>query len=284
MMDDGERIRLDAQYNNRARVANFQEHLDAWAQQSAAFRRLAGGTLDVAYGPGERQAVDVFRPAGEAAAPLLVFIHGGYWQALDRKRFSYVARPFFERGAATAIVGYDLAPAVRVTDIVAQIRRALVFLDRARADLGIDGSGFVIAGHSAGGHLAAMALATDWQRLAARDGLIRGVVALSGLFDLEPIRRCYLNDVLGLDEAEARRLSPVHLPPPRAAVPVLIAVGGAESEAFLDQSARYARCLSQSINSVEHRVEPGLDHFQIAGRFGESGHPLVERTLAMLGR
>ena len=283
-MPDDERAWLDAQYNNRARVPNFQDHLDAWSRDSAAFRAGDRALLDLAYGPGERQAVDLFLPDSASPAPLLAFIHGGYWQALDRKLFSYIARPFAERGVATAVLGYDLAPTVMVGDIVDQVRRALVFLHEKGGTLRIDAARIVVAGHSAGGHLAAMALATGWDALGVREDLIRGVVALSGLFDLEPIRRCYLNDVLRLDQAEARRLSPIHLPPQSREVPVLIAVGAAESEAFLEQSASYAGHLGHYMKTVDHRVEAGLDHFQMVGRLGERGDPLVELTLAMFAR
>ncbi|HEX6143685.1 MAG TPA: alpha/beta hydrolase [Geminicoccaceae bacterium] len=283
-MDPRERAELDAQYNNRARVPDFQRHLDACARDSEVFRaRAAGALLDLAYGAGGRQAVDLFPPPGSGgAAPLLVFIHGGYWQGLSRKDFSYVAAPFVARGAAVAVVGYDLAPEVEVGTIVEQIRAALIFLQREARGLGLDTGRIVVSGHSAGGHLAAMALATDWVARGGPADLLAGVVAISGLFDLEPIRRCYLNDVLGLDEAEARRLSPIRLDLP-ADVPVVVAVGGAESEEFLRQSQVYVEHLKSHLKKVEHRVENGLDHFTIVRRFGEPGHPLVGRTLGMLG-
>lgn len=282
-MTDAERAKLDAQYNNRLRVPAFQDHLDSFARDSAAYRAHGPALLDCAYGSSERQAIDLFRPTGGRPAPLMVFIHGGYWQALDRKVFSYVARPFVDRGAAVAVPGYDLAPAVSVGEIVEQIRRALLFLHREAGNLGVDGARIVVTGHSAGGHLAAMALATDWRAFATPADLIRGMVALSGLFDLEPIRRCYLNEVLGLDQADAQRLSPINLARPTTPVPVLIAVGGGESEAFLEQSGAYANYLRRSTSSIEHRVEPGLDHFEIVRQFGTAGQPMVERTLAMLG-
>lgn len=282
-MTPEERAWLDAQYNNRARVPNFQAHLDAWSEDSAAVRGAPGAILDIAYGESERQAIDLFRPP-HGRPPLLVFIHGGYWQALNRKLFSFVARPFVAAGVAVAVIGYDLAPEVRIGGIVGQIRRALVFLHRQGPALEIDADRLVVSGHSAGGHLAAMALATRWQEFAAAPNLVRGVVALSGLFDLEPIRQSYLNEVLGLEPDEIGPLSPIHLAPESGPVPVLVAVGGAESEAFLEQSRRYADHLRQHGQAVEHRIEAGLDHFEIAGRFGRAGHPLAERALVMLER
>jgi arylformamidase len=282
-MEGRSRAWLDEQYDNRKRVPDFQTHLDAWARDSGDLRRRGPAMLDVAYGETKRQAIDLFRPDGSTPAPLMAFIHGGYWQALDRKDFSFVARPFLASGVACAIIGYDLAPSVSVGEIVEQVRAALVFLHRERVSLGVEASRILVAGHSAGGHLAAMALATDWTERGAPRDLIRGVVALSGLFDLEPIRQCYLNEVLGLEPAEARAQSPNHIPV-ESEVPVLVVVGGAESEEFLDQSARYVSHLKNYVRSVEHRVEAGLDHFQIVGRFGMSDEPVVQRALAMLGR
>ena len=146
-----------------------------------------------------------------------MFIHGGYWQALDRKDFSFVAERLVEAGAAVALVGYDLAPAVDMDTIVGQIRAAIAWLYRNADAHGFDPDRICLAGHSAGGHLAAMALATDWTAFGLPADLVKGVCAISGVFDLEPIRLCYLNEVVRLDAEQARRNSPVLLPPQTAA-------------------------------------------------------------------
>jgi arylformamidase len=272
MIEASDRATLDAQYNNRALVPDHQRHLDAFARDSAALREVAEARLDLAYGDGPKQAIDLFLPPACGDAPLLVFIHGGYWQGLDRKDFSFVAKPFLAAGTAVAVIGYDLAPAVDMDRIADQVRDALIWLHRHGAAHGAHGDRLVVTGHSAGGHLTAMALATDWERLGAPGDLIAAGAPISGLFDLEPIRRCYLNEVLGLDPAQAARLSPLHLPP-HGKAPVLVTVGGDESEAFLDQSARYAAHLQGGGIDVAHAVQPGLNHFTVVRALADPSNP-----------
>lgn len=283
MTDRSERDALDAQYDNRARVPDFQEHVDRFTAESAALREEADCRLDLAYGGGPNQGIDLFLPAGRRGAPLLVFIHGGYWQSRDRKDFSFVARPFLDSGIAVALIGYDLAPAVRVEEITEQVRDALVWLHGNAPDHGCDAGRLTVTGHSAGGHLTAMALATDWTARGAPAGLIAAAAPISGLFDLEPIRRCYLNDVLGLDADEAARQSPVRLGAPVGAR-MMVTVGGDESEAFLDQSAAYTAHLRDAGLEVVHEVQPDLDHFTVVGALADPTNAvtrwLIDATLA----
>ena len=234
-----ERAALDAQYNLRAAVPEHLTYFARYERESAALRAHWPGRLDLAYGPTARQAIDLFLPS-EGPAPLLVFIHGGYWQSRDRKDFSFVAGPLLERGAAIALLGYDLAPQVRMDAIVAEIRAGLAWLYRHAPAHGCDPARLYIAGHSAGGHLAAMALATDWRTFGLPEDVLKGVCAISGMFDLEPISRCYLNEVVGLDEGEARRNSPIHLTL-HGRCPVIVAVGELETKAFMSRAGRLPR-------------------------------------------
>jgi arylformamidase len=276
-----ERAMLDAQYNLRAAVPEHLTYFARYEAESAALRARRPGRLDLSYGPTPRQAIDLFLP-GTSGAPLLVFIHGGYWQSRDRKDFSFVAAPFLERGAAVALIGYDLAPAVRMDAIVAQIRAGLAWLYRHAPDYGCDARRLYLAGHSAGGHLVAMALATEWRTSGLPEDLIKGVCAISGIFDLEPIRRCYLNDVVGLDADEARRNSPIHQAL-HGRCPVIVAVGELETRAFHEQSRDFAARLERDGWPRQLLVQPGVDHFGIVMSLSEPDAPLVREIARQLG-
>jgi len=280
---DPDRATLDRNYNLRAAVPEFQTWFDRYAATSAGFRARWPGRLDLGYGEGPRQAIDLFLPAAAARPPLLAFIHGGYWQSRDRKDFSFMAEPLVAAGAAVALIDYELTPADTMDRIVAEIREALAWLHRHAACQGFDPERIHVAGHSAGGHLAAFAIATIWQAAFGLPAdLIKGAVAISGIFDLEPIRRCYLNDVLQMDEAEARRDSPLHLPLGRPC-PVVVAVGEHETQAFHEQSRAYAGRLEAAGWPGVLMTEPGLDHFAIVMTLGEAGAPLVQAILRQLG-
>ncbi len=278
-----DRATLDRNYNLRAAVPEFQSWFDRYAATSAAFRARWPGRLDLRYGDGPGQAIDLFLPGAVARPPLLAFIHGGYWQSRDRKDFSFVAAPLVAVGAAVALIGYDLAPAVTMDRIVAEIRDGLAWLHRNGAGQGFDPERICVAGHSAGGHLVAMALATDWQaEFGLPADLVKGATAISGIFDLEPIRRCYLNDVLRMDEAEARRNSPLHLPL-GCPCPVVVAVGERETGAFHEQSQAYASRLGAADWRCALITEPGLDHFAIVMTLAEPGAPIVQAIGRQLG-
>jgi arylformamidase len=279
---------LDANYNLRAAVPEHPAWFERYATTSAAFRARWSGRLDLAYGDSPRQVIDLFLPQGPQtsqppAPPLLVFIHGGYWQAFDPKAFSFVAERLVEAGAAVALVGYDLAPAADMDTIVGQIRHAIAWLYRHAGTHGYDGGRICLAGHSAGGHLAAMALATDWKAAFGLPAdLVKGVCAISGVFDLEPIRLCYLNEVLGLDAEQARRNSPVLLPP-QTRCPVVVTVGERETEAFHRQSSAYAEALRRANLACDLVVQPDLDHFAIIMAMTDAANPGVRAICAGLG-
>lgn len=273
---------LDAQINLRARWPDHEEWFARWASESAAFRAEAGGRPDLAYGPTPGQTLDLFLP-GTGPAPLVAFIHGGYWQALDKSDFSYLGRRFLERGVAYASLNYDLAPETRIGEMVGQIRRALAWLAAESGALGLDPGRIQVAGHSAGGHLAAMALATDWQ---ASHGLTRPPVsaacAISGVFDLEPLSLCYQQPVLQIDAATLQDMSPLRLRPAPGAR-LVCAVGGEETDEFLRQQAALEAAWSAAGAAVEASVLEGHSHFSICDVLLDAGHPLTARLLALAG-
>jgi arylformamidase len=261
---------LDAQYDLRAAVPRFSEHAAGWATRSAAASRAHACRLDIAYGEGAAETLDLF-PAAAPAAPLLVFFHGGFWRAQDKRDFLYLAPGFLSRGIAFASVNYTLAPAASLDQIVDQSRRAVAFVVQNAVGLGIDRERIFVAGHSAGGHLTAMLALTDWRARGLAGDPIRGGCAISGVFDLEPVRLCYLNATLGLDPAAARRNSPLHVleTAPQTVPRLLFAVGGNETAEFQRQQAEFTDAWRRRGLGLSVVAQPGEDHFSIMDRFAE---------------
>lgn len=270
----------DREYNARAMIPDHPAIFARWARVAQDVRAHAHARLDLAYGSSPKQSLDFF-PAAHADAPLFVFVHGGYWRSLDKSDFSWIAPPFVERGVAVAMLNYDLLPAVSVHTIVLQVLRALEWLWRESETLGFDPSRIVVGGHSAGGHLAAMsacALWPQWDPDLPAD-LVAGVVSVSGLYDLEPLRHTtFLGPDLALDEAGAFRASPAWMTPATGA-PVVTAAGGLESESFKAQSALLAQRWPRNV--VADLPMPGRNHLTVVDALAEPGNPLFEAALGL---
>ena len=274
---DYDRAGLDAQYFLRARVPEHPEYFRRWAEDSAAVRRTRPCQLDIPY-DGER--LDLF-PAERRPAPCLLFIHGGYWQALDKSDFSFLVPAFQDAGVAVAVVNYTLAPKAGMDEIVRQNRAAVAWLQRNAREYGLDPARIHVAGHSAGGHLTAMVLATDWSAFGLDRNPVRGACAISGLYDLEPIRLCYLNDVLGLDALGAERNSPIHHLP-KQSPPLILSVGTGETDEFLRQQEAFAAAWRGAGLALEIADQPGDHHFAVVGRLGESQGPLHRAVMRQI--
>lgn len=256
----------EAEYDNRARVPEHPEIIAGWARDAAAFR-AAHSPRDVAYGPGERQRMDVFRPEQERSRATVMFVHGGYWQALDRSYFSHLAAGLLAHGVAVVVPSYRLAPQARIGEIVEDVRAAV----RETARLGRP---VVVAGHSAGGHLAACMLASSWPV----PGLVPAAYAISGLFDLAPLLHTKVNGALGMDDAEARAASPLHLPPP-AGLTLDAVVGGLESAEYHRQTRTIAE--TWAAHGVHTRAEaiPGRNHFDVIAPLADPDSEMVARLV-----
>ena len=273
---DFDQAGLDAQYNMRERVPSFPEFVERWAVDSQHVRALSSSRLDLAYGARPRERLDLF-PCGRGGAPLHVFIHGGYWQAMDKEHFAYVAEGLRPHGFDVAALEYTLAPEVSVAEIVDQCRTAIGWLWRQAAELGFDRDNITVSGHSAGGHLTAMLLLTDWTAWDAElpAAPLRGGLAISGLYDLEPIRLSYLNKVLGLDAASARAVSPLHQLGAAAPPPLLVAVGGDETDEFKRQQADFLDAWSDRGFAGRDISMPGTNHFSVVDALGQADSALV---------
>ncbi|MCG8594075.1 MAG: alpha/beta hydrolase [Kiloniellales bacterium] len=277
-----DQAQLDAQINLRARWPEHEAYFARWAKESAAFRAERTGQLNLRYGATTGQTLDLF-PAAEGPAPLIAFIHGGYWQALDKSDFSYLGAAFLDHGIAYASLNYDLAPDTGIGEMVAQIRRAFGWLQAEAPGLGLDPRRIVALGHSAGGHLAAMASATDWRAaFGLREPALAAAGSISGIYDLEPMRLCYQQPVLQIDPETVRDMSPLRIAPPPGAR-LVCAVGGEETEEFRRQQAAFAADWRRQGAELEALVIEGQSHFSILDLLLAPEHPLTAGLIALTG-
>ena len=273
------------EYNARAMVPAHADHISHWSAASKKVREVEPCFLDIPYGSGPGQTLDLFPMQGGARGdvPLLVFIHGGYWRSLDKSDFSYVAPPFTHAGAAVAVINYRLVPGVPLEEVVRDTLMAVTWCYLHAGHYGANPHHLYVAGHSAGGHLAAMMLAAQWPRWhgALPPEVVRGALAVSGLYDLEPLRYAeFLNSDLKLDAKRALAMSPALMPPATHA-PLITAVGGNESSEFKRQN----QFLAQQWKSVflQDVPMPGFDHFSICTDFGNRDSALVGAMLDLMG-
>lgn len=279
---------FETQYNNRARVANSAGILARWAEASALVRARAPCRLDLRYGCGPRQTLDVFMPHPAFAggfAPVLVFIHGGYWRAMDKSDHSFLAGAFTDEGALVIVPNYDRCPDVGIDRIAMQLTEAIAWAWRHAADHGGDPNRIVLVGHSAGGHLAAMLSCCDWKRV-GRDlprRLVQGAMSVSGLHDLEPLRRApLLQRDLRLDAASVRRLSPARFPAPAAPQALFAVCGELESEEFQRQTRLIRTAWGARAVPVCETL-PGFNHFTVLHDLADPQGRAHQRARQLLG-
>ena len=268
----------ETEYNNRARVPEHPGIIEGWQADAAAYRATALCELDVSYGEGERQLYDLFKPDNIRGNALVMFIHGGYWQALDRSHFSHMARGLNRLGLPVAVVGYDLCPQVELGHIVWELQQAAAALWR-RFGLPV-----VATGHSAGGHLSACALATDWKNVDPDlpDQLVPAAYGISGLYNLKPLTETSLNKALGLSMEAAELESPLFWPAP-ARLTMDAVVGAAESSEYLNQSRRIVDIWGLEGVTTRYEEIPGANHFTVIAGLTEPENPMTRRIAALAG-
>ncbi len=263
----------DLGLNNSVAVAGSLEMVTGWERRSGEMRKRFPDTIDLRYGPRERNRIDFLKAAD--GAPTLLFIHGGYWQMRSKEVFTVVAEGPMAHGINVALIGYTLAPDATLDEIVAEIHAGIGFLSGQLPALGAAKDGIVVSGWSAGGHLTAMALSHP---------KVRAGMAISGIYDLEPIRHSYLNEKLRADEAISRRNSPM-LQEGGPLKPLSLVVGSAELPLLRKQTADFAGHRAKYGLPVTYEEMPGADHFTIMhemmspkGRITTLIRQLFERT------
>ncbi len=273
---------LEREYSPRLLVDDLQPYLDRYAELSEAARAQLAVERNVAYGATPEEVLDYF-PAASRTAPVQVFIHGGYWRALGKDESSFAAPAFVRAGAGFVALNYALAPKARLDEIVRQCRSAIAWLYRNASRFGGDPGRIFVSGSSAGGHLVAMLLATEWAGdLGVPDDVVKGGCAVSGIFDLEPILQCAVNETLHMDLAEARRNSPAFLVR-RSSSSLVVAWGERETAEWKRQNIAYAGQW-RSVNGACEAVEiPGRNHFDVIVDLGDPESRLGRLALAQMG-
>jgi arylformamidase len=270
-------VNYEVEYNNRARVPENPAIIAGWSRDAAAYREAHQADLKVIrYGTGERNRIDLF--SGDGVGAIVVFIHGGYWQALDGSFFSHLASGLNAHGIDVAVPSYDLCPAVSVAEIVGQMRAA----SRELAKLGRP---LVVSGHSAGGHLAACMLATDWRAFDASlpAQLVTAAYAISGLFDLRPLVSTSINTALKLDDVSARAVSPLFWKSPSHGTLDAV-VGGNESAEYLRQSRTIVDGWNAAGIATRFAAIPDANHFTAIAPLADPNSPMTLRLKQLAGR
>ncbi|WP_291131279.1 alpha/beta hydrolase [Hydrogenophaga sp.] len=282
---------LEREYNNRARVPEHAVHFERWARDSAQARARGPALLDVSYGHGAGETLDIFRAprkSGTPPAPVLVFIHGGWWRSLDKSDHSFIAPPFAQQGACVVVPNYALCPAVTIPDITLQMVRALAWVYRHIGAHGGDPDRITVVGHSAGGHLAAMMLACDWS-MVGDDlplALVKNALGMSGLYDLEPVMQTPSVQVsLQLTAQQVAMASPARLPAPRVRDgrgEFTAVVGAEESGEFLRHNRLIQQAWGEQAVPVCEALK-GLNHFSIVDALANPKQRLHKTVRALLG-
>ncbi len=274
----------EAHFNPRIAVPSADTYLENAARAAAAAReRLASDShFDVRYGSGTKQTVDILKgPSSGQDAPLVVFIHGGYWRALDKDDHTHLALPFVDAGAVFLNLNYDLCPDVTVSTIAKEIRAGLIWAARHAGGYGGDPNRIFLYGHSAGAHLAGMMMTETFPPEAIRPEQVRGVFAISGIYEPEVARTLPVNEEIGLDAAEAARNNVLQRTPQHS-WPTLVAVGEAEPAGWVEQSRAFEALLRAQGIPVEFITAADCNHFSFLEILSDSNHPLVTNMVQRL--
>ena len=271
---------LEYQYNPRVSVPEFPELSKMRAAQARKVRESARSWLDVPYGKSLREKLDIYA-ADKRGGPVFVYLHGGYWRGGSKEDNCSFAPTFTARGVTVVLVEYDLCPQVTVSDIVAETRSAVAWVYRNIASYGGYPGKIYLAGSSAGGHLTAMALANDWEKQTLPRDIIKGALAMSGVYDLDMVMRISVQEEVRLTPDLVRENNPF-LHPPLARCPILVAVGGAEPKGWQQMSEDYFNFCKARGLSAEYLVVPGANHYTLPEGLADEKSPLTRAMLRQM--
>lgn len=274
---------IDLEYNLNLTVPDLGYWIEWYSRESVITRRKLDCTLDVRFGPTVDETVDIF-PAKEQGAPMLVFIHGGYWVVCSSKDYSYVANGLVDRGINVVVTNYSLCPKVSIPEITRQSRAAIAWLYREAPNYDMDPSRIFVAGHSAGGHQVGMLLSTDWQgEYGVPDDVVKGGITISGIFDLHPLKYSYLQPRIMLTHEVILRQSP-YLNIPSSGPPILVSFGEEETAEFHRQSTDYLQAWRANGLQGELLVQEGKHHFSAIEDFNDPESTLCKSIIHFIDR
>jgi len=271
----------EGQYNLRERHPDFGNYIEQWRKNSERARRDLPCKLDLPYGNDPNTSLDIF-PQAKGLNPVCLFIHGGYWRAMDKELFSYPAMGLSNAGVVFVSINYALAPDISLDGIVKQCQEAVLWIYRNAESFGGDPDRIHISGHSAGGHLTAMMLSTNWSERGVADLKLASGIAISGMFDLVPLIETSINNELRLNRDAALRNSPIKFLPEHCP-PLLAAVGAGETDEFLRQSREYVEAWKGKGGQAQFMPISDFHHFDVVLEMGRTGSELNDAVLAQLG-
>lgn len=261
------------QLNLRLCHPDYQRFLDINTRESQRVQQQYSCRLDLPYGKEPLQTLDIF-PSALQNSPILVFIHGGYWRALDKKSYRFIAEPFIKNNITVCIINYRLIPSVDMSALLNDVYTAVHWMQKKALDFNGNPNNIILSGHSAGGHLAIMTYLMN-EKLRSS---IQGICSLSGIFDLSPIKNSYLNDVLNLSEYDVDAFSASNKDLSVLQCPVLLSVGSDETDLFIEESKKlYENHKSKAL--LTYYEYDQLNHYQIIHQLGKKGNPLVDFIL-----
>ena len=273
---------LDNQYRASATVPNIQLFIDQYISLSSDAQMNLDCILDLKYGPGDEETLDLFPVPKQKSSPLFIFIHGGYWRMLSKNESSFMAPNLVRKNVAVAAINYTLAPYAKIDQIVSECRRSIKWLYDNATNYGIDREQIYVGGSSAGGHLTGMMVSRNWQNsYGVPSDVIKGGLPISGLFDLEPIAKSFVNEWMGMSDIDAKRNSPDQNITDQGC-PLIVAVGENETSEFKRQSSDFTKLWNNNGRIANFLECKNNNHFDAPLELCKADSILTKSLISMI--